>query len=125
MGGAVLQRTHIVVLSLAAMLDPAAGQNAIPWPPSLQDILRILPTRIEEIRETPDGISVQSRGSHVQPDGRTATGVIFISCFRFGDSVVFSIQDRTEGTDDRGIVKASFCNGFRIAVRQRLDAQRN
>jgi hypothetical protein len=114
MEGAVLQRTRVVVLSLAAMLDPAAGQNTMPWPPSLQDVLQILPERIDETRETADGISVHFRGS----------GVIF-SCFRFGDSVVFSIQDRTLGTDDRGIVEASFCNIFRIAVRQRLDAQRN
>jgi hypothetical protein len=121
----VLRRTRAGVLSLAAMLDPAAGQNTMPWPPSLQDILRILPERIEEIRETPDAFAVHFRSNHAQPDGITATGVILFSCYRSGDNAYFAIQDQTLKTDDRFMVEASVCNSFRMAIRQRLDVQRN
>jgi hypothetical protein len=116
---AVFRRTRVViVLSLAALVNSAVGQNIGPSPPLLQDVL---PERVEEIRETPNGISV--RGSLVQPDGRNATCLVFI-CTRSGldNGFYFAIQDHATKTDDRTAVEASFCNNFRIAVRQRLDA---
>ena len=111
---------RLVVISFAPLVAWTHSTAAQSTGPSLQ-LQNVLPERIDEIREAPDGVTV--RGSLVGSDGRTPTSLVFVCRRLDAGQAVFVIQDHAAKTDDRMIVERNFCDAFRTAAQRRLDGQ--